>query len=99
MGGLTVDFGVMARAHRVDIAAQPDAVYRKSAIAVPFRNIGFLQQLQRAAAGADEYESCRYGPPVAGLDILHRDSPATSLEAFEVYDPVLVMDRKAWLRL
>ena len=89
----------MTRAHLVGVAAQPDAAHREPGIAVPFGDLGFLQEFQPAAAGADEHELRRDGLLAAGIEILHRDAPAAVIEAVEVGDLVLVVDRKARLRL
>jgi len=66
---------------------------------VPFRDLRFLQQFEPAAAGADQHEFCRNGPLVAGSEILHRDAPPPVIGAVEVDDLVLVVQRKAGLRL
>jgi hypothetical protein len=80
-------------------ASVADAVHRKAAIAVPFRDFGFLQQFQRASTGANEYELRRNHLLFAGPDILYGHSPAPIFETLEVDDLVVVGNREARLRL
>jgi len=54
--GLAVDLGVMAFVQLGIVAAQPDAAHGKSAVSFSLGDLGFLQQPQRAAAGAEKDE-------------------------------------------
>src|SRR5215211_5187483 len=75
-GRLAIDLGVVALVDLGVIAAQPDAADRKSAVASAFRDAGFLQQRQRAAACTEIDELGRRRVFFTALRIFCLDAPA-----------------------
>ena len=53
-GGLTIHFRQVAIDHVRIVRNQELPAHRESGIAFRFRNVGFLQQLQRSATGTDK---------------------------------------------
>src|SRR5260370_35156986 len=63
-----VDFGI--------VAAKPNSADREAAIAAALGNAGFLQQWQRTAPAADEYEFCLHRSLLPATEIVNLDAPA-----------------------
>jgi hypothetical protein len=77
------------------VAAQPDATHRKSAVAPRFRNAGFLQQRQRAAAGP-QIDEPGCGRALRAADgALEVHAPASARLTGETGDVMGVVDREA----
>ena len=76
----------------IHVAAQPDAAYGKTAIAVALRDVGFLQKFQRAAAGADEDESGGDFDGRIRLYVVNLQQPAPVGVVLQARDLVLVVD-------
>jgi len=78
----------MAFDHLRILTDQPLAADREPAIAFGFRYFGFLQQGQRAAARAEEYESRIYAAYRVAMMVLHPHPPATIRLLFQPHDAV-----------
>ena len=81
---LTVDFLQMLRGDRRVLGHQERAAHRETGIVIRFRNAGFLQQLQRAAAGADKDVFGVNSLRVPALHVLNRHVPGVVGIAFEI---------------
>ncbi len=74
----------MLRGDRRVLGHQERAAHREAGIVVRFRNTGFLQQLQRAAAGADKDVFGVNSPRFPALHILNRYVPGVVGITFEI---------------
>src|SRR5258708_744785 len=88
---LAVSLGMVALVDFGIVAAKPNSADREAAIAAALGNAGFLQQWQRAAACADEYEFCLHRSLLAAIEIVNLNAPAPIFLADEVGDAVLVV--------
>ena len=75
-GRFAINLGVVALVDPGIIAEQPDATDRKSAVAFTFRDAGFLQQRQRAAARTEIDELGRRRVFFSARCIFCLDAPA-----------------------
>ncbi len=80
----------MPIADRFVVTTQPDAADREPAIAMALRNLRFLQQFDRAAAGADENELGQRGERPVRRRIFNFQLPGSAILALQTNDPVLV---------
>ena len=83
-GGLAVDLGVVLGGEGLVCAAEELAGDGESAVALAFRNAGRLQQVQGAAAGADEHELGVDAAAFPGSRVLERKVPAAVGRSFDV---------------
>ena len=94
-GGLAIDLRIVPLCDLGLVAAQPDAAHGKAGITLRLGNLGILQQRQRAAAGAQEYELRPDGPFSAAGHVLDGHVPAAVGLAAHMLDPRLEMRGEA----
>jgi hypothetical protein len=80
-GGLPVHFGVVTGRDVRPVTAKPQAAHREPAVTRGLRDPGFLQQVQRSAAGADEYETGLNVLVLAGSFIPDSHAPSIAIAA------------------
>ena len=76
-GGLAVHLGVVLLDELGIVAAEELARDREASETLCLFNAGFLQQVQRTTARADEHELGVHGPLLAGTDVAYLDDPAS----------------------
>ena len=81
MWGFAIDLRMMALVDAGVVAAQPNAAHREPGIAVALGNARFLQQRQRSAAAAQEYELGSDIPVLAGLFVPGAHAPPIAIAA------------------
>src|SRR5580698_2471370 len=96
-GCLAIDLGMVALAHRIDVAAQPDAADWESAIASAFGDLRLLQQRQSATASSDEDEFGRHGFDPAIIGVLDRHAPTSTVLAVQANDFAVILNLEAGL--
>src|SRR5262249_28850660 len=74
----------------VDVAAQPDAADRESAIAFAFGNLRLLQQRQGAPACSDEDEFGRNSCDPTIIGVFDRHTPASIVLAVEANNLAII---------
>src|SRR5260370_6310843 len=84
---LAVNLGMVALVDFGIVAAKPNSADREAAIAAALGNAGFLQQWQRAAACADEYEFCLHRSLLAPIELVNLDPPPSLVFAAEAMNP------------
>src|ERR1700733_9732874 len=79
--GFTVHLGIVAGRDLRIVAAQPDSTHRKSSVASPFRNSGFLQQSQRSTASTEKDELGSDIPARTTLFVPYLHTPPIAITA------------------